>query len=1037
MKKLLLFLTFLVAVCQFSYAQSHTVTGNVVDMDGFPLVGATIIDKSSGQGTYTDQDGVYSLKTSGDATLVARYLGYVDLEVAVNGITTLNFTMQSDAHQLDEVVVIGYGTTKASKTTGAISSVSSGELLDYPATNFATSMAGKVTGLQVSQDSGTPGAAPTIRVRGIGTLTAGSDPLIVVDGFPLTEGSSLNSINTASIESIQVLKDAASTAIYGSRGANGVIMITTKGGRRGKPMVTATANFGIQTRMDGVELVDAYDYAQFLLEARNTGYVNKDPQNRSELDDNAHRVLNGASARELLPDYIWPYINGETGLTNTDWYSHIFRPAPTQDYNVNVRGGGEHANYAITGGYQNQEGIIIGTDFQKVSANIKTEIRPTDNIRFGASLSPSHTIQNTTQSSNTWGGTIVSLASISYPFFSPYNADGSLSISEQIFANQETDGALTENPLAWATMLTNQTKSNRVFGNAYMDIDFFDKITYKLNVGMDYQGTNYEFFKPSTLGQYRIAAGESQAMAASSFSENLNVIIENTLNYQETFGGHDFQALLGQSYQQEDFRGLRTDALGFTDNSIPNVAGGSNFSVTASQSSWTMISYFSRLNYGYADKYLLSGSVRWDGSSRFGANSKWGLFPAVSGAWVVSNEDFLKGSKVLENAKLRVSWGVSGNNQIPNYGALAVMNGSSYVDGQAIAPGVVIGTAPNQNLSWEKTSTINAGVDFSLWKYLGVSDDFYVATTNDLLMSVPVPEQSGYSTSLQNIGSVRNTGVEISLSTARPLKVAGIQWNSTLNASYNRDKVLALADGQTQIISGQNITQVGGRVGELYGYEVTGIYKSQEELDSSPNMAGTQIGDWIIADLNCDGQITTADKKSYGSPAADVILGWSNSLEYKGFTLSFDLYAELGKMKNSGTMASLESGEGFMMITQNYFDNRYHAVNNPDGTYATPNMANYSSTRKQAASSNIFFQDASYLSLRSLKLAYNMPTRWTKSLGISSGQIYAMGNNLFVVTKYDGFSVEADNSTSVLEQGVEKYSYPMTRTISLGLNFTF
>lgn len=1018
---------------------TFSMKGKIVDGSGEPIIGSTISIIGSDLKTVSDIDGNFSIIVKKGDKLKISYLGFKDKLVTINNQNGIKVVLEDDVHNLQEVVAIGYGTTTVKSSTGSISQLKADGLDKNISTNFSSALSGQVTGVQVIQTSGQPGTDSQIRVRGIGTLTAGSDPLIVVDGFPLTEGSTLNSINTASIESIEVLKDAASTAIYGSRGANGIIMIKTKGGASSKPNVTFSASLGLQQRSDRVKLVNAHDFAIFQKEARNTGYVNKDPINRKETDSTEERKKNGASKRELLPDYILPYLNGETGLTDTDWYDEIFRIGSISDYNISVNGGSEKCKYSFTGGYLKQNGILIGTDFEKYSASVNLWFKPSNNIVIGTSLFPSYSKQNLTQSSNTWGGTLVSLASISYPFFSPYNSDGSLAISKQIEANIAADGALTENPVAWAKMLDCNNTTARFFGNIFTEIDLVKGMKYKLNLGMDYESGQYRAFKPSNIGQYRSAA-PSPAYANNNNSTTMNYLVENTLNYNAYLDkdlNHNIGVLLGQSYQKENYEQVAITATGFTDNSIKNIAGGSGFKVSPSEYQWVMLSYFGRVNYSLMDKYLLSASVRWDGSSRFGYNSKWGFFPAASMAWVLSNESFVKKLKNVNYVKLRLSWGQSGNNQIPNYGALAVMKRSNYIFDNSLASGSLISTSPNPDLSWEKTNNFNVGVDLVLFNYLGVNIDYYNATTNDLLLEVPVPEQSGYKTSLQNIGKVRNTGLEVKISTSRPLMLGNIRWNSSLTLSANKDKVLALAPGQTQIISGQNITRVGHSIGELYGYEVIGIYKTQEDLDKYPHMAGTQLGDYIIKDLSEDKKITTEDRKSYGSPAPKVMLGFNNTASYKNFELSLNLYSELGKKKYSGTLSSLESGEGFMMITQDYFNKRWHPVDNPNGTMATPNMGNYSNDRKQALNSNLFIKNASYLQLRSLKLAYNLPSTILSKLGISNAQVYVMGNNLFMITPYKGFSVDAESNSSVLQQGAEKYAYPMPRTYTFGLNVSF
>ena len=1015
----------------------NVVKGKVIDAAGEPVIGATVKEVGTNNGIVTDIDGNFSLAVQPGASLEISFVGYKTESVQAVVGKNLVVRLKEDNEILDEVVVIGYGTTTIKSNTGSITSVKSTDIKNFPSSNFASALSGKATGVQIIQSSADPGNYPKIRVRGTGTLTAGSSPLIIVDGFPLSESSDINSIaNPNAIESIEILKDAASTAIYGSRGANGIIMITTKSGKTGKPNVTLSANFGIQQRSDKVRLVDAYDFAQFLKEARNTGYVNKDPLHRKESDSNAIRKSNGASKRELIPDYILPYLEGKPGLTNTDWYDEIFRVAPMQDYNITVNGGSEKASYSFTGGYMKQNGIVIGSDMDKFSVNINLRFNPVKRLTMGLSISPSYTKINGI-TSNGWGGSLNGIASISYPFFSPYNEDGSYAISEQIAANQESDGALCENPVAWANMITNKKERTRVFGNFYTELKLFDFLKYKLNLGSDYNQSTSDYFNPSSLGAYRVAAPKPTE-ASQERGGTLNYLIENTLNFNKSFfdNANNIQMLLGQSYQKEEWSTVKINATGFTDDSIENIAGGSSFKVSPNQYAWAMISYFARLNYNYMNKYMLNASIRWDGSSRFGKNSKWGMFPAVSAAWLISSENFLRKSSFIEFAKLRVSWGKSGNNQIPNFGAQATMTGSDYINNGGIVPGVIISASPNPDLSWEMTSTFNIGLDLTLFKYLGINADFYVANTNDLLLNVPVPEQSGYSTSLQNIGKVRNTGFELKLSTAKDISLGSIAWNSSFSLSTNKNKVLALAPGQKQIISGVNITKVGSSISELYGYKVIGIYKTEEDFKKYPAMAGTQIGDYIIADLNNDKKIDTKDKRSFGTPAAEVILGFNNIFKYKNLELTFDIYGEIGKKKYNSTLASLESGEGFMMVTQDYFDNRFHPINNPNGTYATPNMANYSNDRKQAATSSLWYQNASFLSLRNLKLAYNLPKVFVEKIGLNQAQIYVLGNNLFMFTPYKGFNIDAEGN-NILEQGKEHYAYPMSRMVSIGINVSF
>ena len=986
-----------------------TISGTIVDEKGETIIGASVAVQGTTLGTITNADGEYSLaNVPENSQITISFIGYQSISLPANAKALGKIVMKEDNELLDEVVVIGYGTTTVKSATGSISSVKANELQSYPSTNFASALSGKMAGVQVSLPSGAPGGSPVINVRGIGTLTAGSKPLIVVDGFPLTEGSDINSINMSAIQSIEVLKDAASTAIYGSRGANGIIMITTKS-----------------------------DMAQYMLEARNTGYVNKNPSVRKESDDTATRKANGASKRELIPDYLYPYLNGEKGLTNTNWLDEIFQLAPMQDYNISVSGGSEKAFYSLSAGYMKQEGIVIGTDFDKFSANVNLKLMPSNTITLGFSFSPSYSKKNTFDE-DAMSSNFLNIATGIYPFFAPYNEDGTLTISEQIKANADTDGALYENPVAIAKKVKRKNDRLRLFGNMYAEVKLFKDFRFKTNIGADYDAQIYKFYTPSDIGKYRAAA--PQPISASQSNTNRkNYLIENTLTYNKLIKEHSIQILLGQSYQREDQEVLKVTAADFGDSSIQNIAGGSSFKVEPSQYSWAMISYFARLNYNWQDKYIFSASMRRDGSSRFGNNTKWGMFPALSAAWLISNEKFMSNCSAIDYAKLRVSWGKSGNNQIANYGAQALMSNNDYLFGGTLAPGTVINASPNPDLSWEMTSTWNIGLDVTLFKYLGISADFYLANTNDLLLSVPVPQQSGYTTSLQNIGKVRNTGFEIRFSTAKDIEMGPVSWNSSLNLSTNKNKVLALAPGQTQIIGskGFSITEVGKSISELYGYEIIGIYKSDEDFKKYPAMPGTQIGDYIIKNQNDDNVINTKDKKSFGSPLPKVVLGWNNTFRYKSFELTLDLYSELGKKLYSTALATyMDTGEGFAVTTKEYFNNRYHPVNNPNGTYATPNMGNFSSARKEARISNKFFYNASNFNIRSLKFSYELPSSFINRLGLQRTQVYFLANNLLLLTPYKGMSLNG-NAADALNQGLESYNYPLPRTFSLGLNINF
>ncbi|WP_159441071.1 SusC/RagA family TonB-linked outer membrane protein [Pedobacter caeni] len=1044
-------------VVQQKKQEQTSVKGLVTDEKGEGIPGISVKEKGTKSAAVTDARGNFKISTDqAEGVLIFSYIGYNTLEKSFSASTSvLNVQMKENVNTLSDVVVVGYGTQKKSSVTGSISSLKAEDLTGYAGGTLAEAVVGKAAGVQIVQNSASPGAGSQIKIRGTGTLTAGTAPLVVVDGFPLTEGSSLSALDPNVIKSIEILKDAASTAIYGSRGANGVIMVETKQGKEGKTSVSFNSYYGIQQRADNVKLVDAYEMAQFMLEARNTGYVSKDPLNRKESDDASVRLKNGASKRELIPDYILPYLQKQPGLQNTNWLDEVFKNAPMMSHTLNVSGGDLKSKYSVTGNYFKQDGIVIGSNFERYSSNINITSALTDKIKFGITLNPSYSKRNIFDNTGDWSTDPLAIAMISYPFFSVYNSKGELNISDQIKTNLPTDGALSENPIAMMRMIDNKTNEFKMFGNSYLSVNFLKDFTFKTSLGGDFSSYNANRFDPSDVGRYRQAAPD-KTEATRRIIFRKNYLNENVLSFNKSLGKHTLDVIAGQSFQYEYIQSNETNAFDFPDDQVRNISGGTSFSARERQEEWTLISYFSRVNYNYDNRYLLAASVRRDGSSRFGDNSKWSLFPAVSLGWLLSEETFFnKSNPYLNYLKLRAGWGRTGNNQIPNYGAKSLLFEENYVNNGVLGGGYRINTAPNPNLSWEVAESINLGLDMSLINnYFSLSADYYVSNTNDLLLNVPVPLQSGYSTSIQNIGKIRNWGFELQLGLNKAIMMGEFKWRPSVNFSTNKNKVLALGNGQNEILTGTNSfarTRVGGPIAEMYGYKVTGVYRTAEELNNSPKMAGTLVGDYIIADLNGDGIIDSKDKMGFGTAAPEISFGFSSSLSYKGFDLSFVLSGELGKKIYSRPVSTVfGSGEGFAVASKEYFDHRFHPVNNPDGRYATPNMGNFSNNRKETRASNIFFDNASYLRLRTLRLAYQLPTSFVKRIGLSGLQVYLSSNNLFTITPYKGFSIDAtslktdpnllktgENSEDPLTQGYDNANYPVAKSYVLGLNLNF
>ncbi len=1029
-----------------AFAQTK-VKGTVLDEKGAGMPGVTVAVVSNADhkqfNTMSDEAGVFMLdhmEGKGSYDFIFTAVGYESdtisrFKINEGDNNSLLVRMKVASKSLNDVIVVGYGTQSKARVTGAISQIKSTDLNKYAGSSFGSQLAGKVAGVTINEASGMPGTEPQIVIRGVSTLTAGSNPLIVVDGFPLSEGSSLNSINPQDIETMDILKDPSSAAIYGSRAANGVILITTKTAQKDKTTVSFDAYSGFQQRADKVKLIDGYQYALYSSEARDWGYVSRDPAKR-KLDDNvATRKANGATARDYRLNYMDPYLANQPGLTNTNWLDAITRTAPINSYTLSVSGSaGTKSNYYLSANYFNQQGIVLNTGLKRYSMDIKVGSRPFCWLKTGLTLVPSYNQQKYFNNNADRSTDPISSALVMYPMFSPYNADGSLAISQQIKANTPEDGALMENPVAILKMNTYDRNYFRNFGNAFLELQLADGLTFKTLLGGDFQSNYINYYSPSTVGAYRTAAPKP-AVASETNGYVWNYISENTLTYDKRFGDHDINLLAGYSFQKENGNSTLINGTNIPDDNLNNIAGASNFSITKTGYTWAQLSYFSRFQYAYQGKYLLTAAIRRDGSSRFGAQSKYGYFPSVTAGWILSNEAFLQKQSWLDLLKLRASWGKAGNNQIGSYGSLALVNPDNYVYGGTLAPGSAASAAPNANLGWESKQAINAGFDLGLFHVLTLSANFYRTITSDLLLNVPVPAQSGYTSSLQNLGKVRNTGFEFELS-GNNIALGKVKWSFNANLTTNKNTVLALAPGQTQILTGSNsvfLTKVGGPIAEMYGYDVIGIYKSQDQINSTPHMDGTVVGDYIMRDLDGDGKITTADRKGFGSYAPKLVYGFQNTFSYGNFELSIGINGIVGRKIYDAALWSMESGESFGLANEYYYKNRWDPKDNPEGTLARP-TTNLSANRLNARASNQFVYSGDYLRIRNIQLAYRFNLR---SKFITGLRVYATANNPFTFTSYRGFNPDATTTDNVLTSGYAYSNYPVAKSYILGVNLTF
>lgn len=1059
MRKCKQLLPLLVVLFAGSLAQAQStlsLQGVVQSEAGEALAGVSISGKDSATGqTFTimsDEKGMFriaSLPVGNVYDFEFTHVGYNtyylrSFKIMAGQNNSLLIRMAPADKSLDQVVVVGYGSQQRRFVTGSVAKVSGNELNDYSGSSFAQQLSGKAAGVLVSDASGLPGTDPKINIRGVGTLTAGTDPLIVVDGFPLTEGSSLNSINPQDIESMDILKDPASAAIYGSRAANGVLLISTKKGKNEKAKISLDIYTGFQQRADNLKLVDAYQAAKFLTAARDWGYVSKNPSNRSSSDDLATRISKGASLRERRLNYLQPYLDEQPGLTNTYWLDEIFEDAPMSNYNISVVGGNTNTNYYSSLNYFTQDGLALNTGLKRFSGTFKLNAKLSDKADFGFSFNPSYNMKKLIDNDGSFNDPISATVGATYPFFSPYNADGSLSISQQIAANTPEDGALVENPVAIALKLTNNRRAFRMFGNTYFSYKLLKNLTYKLLIGGDFTSVLHEKFNPSDVGWYRTPVASKQATAEETNMSSNNYLIEHTLTYAKKMGEHDVNVLAGYTFQKENGSATEVNGTNIPDNNIHNIAGAGSFAANSNKYRWVQISYLSRLQYIYKQRYITSFTFRSDGSSRFGANNYWATFPSVTTGWIFTKEDFFPQSGILTYGKLRATWGKSGNNQIGNYGSRALVRAntspnSGYVFGNIPAIGFSAATTPNPNLSWETKVAYNIGLDLMLGRKLNFTAEYYNTDTKDLLLDVPVPFQSGFGISLQNIGSMRNNGFELSLS-ANKINIGEVQWDPNLNFSYNKNKVLSLAPGQTQIIAGSNsniITKVGRPVAEIYGYQVTGVFKTEEQLANTPKLPGTLLGDYIVKDVNGDKVIDLQDWIPMGSYTPRFTYGFSNNFTWKNFNIGFSLIGIEGRTVHNITAASREeSGEGFTIPSVHYYENYYDPNTNPDGTLAMPNFGNFSAARRSVRASNLFNMSGDYIRLRDAQIGYTFSPSFLKKASIKSARLYVSGNNLFTITKYRGFNPEG-SPAAVLIGGQNNNNYPIARTYLIGCNITF
>ncbi len=1028
------------------------VNGKVTDSKGLPLPGASVVIKGTTAGTVANADGEYAITVDAENTiLVVSFIGYKSQEKIVTASSTdLNFKLEEAVNTLDDLVVIGYGTNSKEKFTGAVASVNANELQQYSNANFDQAIVGKLSGVDILTNARNPGDGNTITIRGAGSITQDSNPLIVVDGFPLAEGSSLNIINTNDIQTIDVIKDAASSAIYGSRAANGLIMITTKKGKKKESTVQVQSVYGVQERTGTYDLLNAYDAAIFFRDGRNNAYL-KNHSNANISDTEEERLANGANVRELILDYTVPYLNNESGLTDFDWEEAVYRVGKVQNHYLNISGATDNTDYVASVGYTNEEGIVITADQKRYTANLKLNTELNKSFKFGINIHGYYADRGLTNGGNNYrfpidpaGQAMVYM----YPFFSAYNDSDptGYNIEAQIIANRPYNANMQENPVAMAELSKYHRKEFQSFGNTYLSLEPVKNLVLKTSLGylLAYKFTDQ--YAPMLTGSYRRLISERDTKQGSeSRGHQIDYLTENTANYKFSFGANSFNILLGQSFQRSASSSLSAAGDDFTNDILENIAGSTTQTANASRSAWTQLSYFSRVLYDYNDTYFLTASIRRDGSSRFGRDHRYGTFGSFSAGWVVSNESFFPESNFFTYSKLRYSWGQTGNNQIGNYAQFATIGtGKDYPYNGTLTAGAAPTSAPSYNLSWETNISNNFGVDLGFFNKVNLGVEYYIANISDLLLNRPVPTHTGYDTSLQNVGEMQNKGWEFEVK-GSDFYLGDLAIGFRGNLTTNQNKIISLG-GTEEMYEGGNerfITKVGGSLANMYGYKIIGLLKSEEEVEDYKSKKSTafsaEVGDYIFQDTNHDDVINSDDRVSLGDYKPEVTYGFGINLAYKGFDLDVNFNGTFGRVAfDAMTSRYLEYGEAFTNTNYYYFKNYWNPDTNPAGFLAPPDAYGNTTTRQASRNpTNYNVLDADYLRLRSLQIGYNVPNSVIDDLGLKSLRIYLSANNLYTWTKYRGMNPDGGDTGNPLNRGFIGGTTSVPRIVSAGINLSF
>lgn len=1040
--------TFFLLICgSVMFAQTRTVKGKVVDKANEPLIGVAVNIKNTSQGSITDFEGNYSIQVNTEnAVLVFSYIGYDKQEIKVGARNVIDVVMHEASIALDQVVVVGYGTSKRGDVTGSISSIDAAEIKKVPVVNVGQALQGRMSGVQVTNNDGTPGAGVQVLIRGVGSFGDNS-PLYVVDGYP---GASISNLNPSDIQSIDVLKDASAAAIYGNRAANGVVIITTKRGNADKMQLSVDATVSVQFKPSTFDVLNAQDFASLATE------ISK-KENAPVLDAWAN----------------------PSGLRTIDWQDLMYRAGLKQNYNLSLRGGSEKVQTSISLGLTNQEGVVRFSDYKRYNIALTQDYKPLKWLKSSTSLRYAYTDNKTVFGSGQGGvGRLAKLI----PTMTGNPLTDEVENANGVFGFYDKNAnAVRDNENVYARSKSNDQKniSHNLIANTSLEINPFKGLVFKTNFGISYGASSGYDFNPydDRVPTTRLATYRQYA------SNSFEYLWENTLNYSNTFGKHSIDVLGGVSIQENTARNMSVYGEGLSSDGLRNLGSLQTMrDISGNQQTWSLASQFARLTYKFAERYILTGTVRRDGSSRFMRGNRWGVFPSVSAAWRIKEESFLKDVDFISNLKLRASYGEAGNQNIglfqyqSSYTIGKRSSNYGYVFGQdkTYIDGMVQAFLPNPNLKWETSKQTDIGIDLGFFNNkLMLTADYYIKKSSDFLLEIQMPAQTGFTKATRNVGSVKNNGFEFSVDYRD--NSHDFKYGVNVNLTTVKNKIERLSPGKDAVANLQSLgfpttgntswavfsmSKVGGSIGEFYGFQTDGIIQNQAEIDALNANArrlnqddnvwyiasGTAPGDRKFIDQNGDGVITDADRVSLGSPLPKFYGGINLSGEYKGFDFNLFFNYSVGNkilnfVKRNLISMGGEGSIGLQNVGKEFYDNRWTETN-PTNKYP---RAVWSDVSGNSRVSDAFVEDGSYLRLKNIEVGYTLPANILKKASISKLRIFASVQNLFTITGYSGMDPEIGQSMSsstgvaggVTASGVDVGIYPYSRFFTMGFNLEF